>query len=565
MPIYSTSIVRNTTLAVLSTGLSLLVPLGSAHGQSQSSIAGASAGLTAGGELDNYLRYLQTIGRVPLGSWSLRGFSASEIDSLAAVQGVHPWSASWEFRRAAGARHVAVLPLAAAVRFNTTTPFGSNDGPIWAGRGATTSLQGGVVLAWGHISAVLDPIVFRAENRAFTLEPNGQTGSGRFADSDFPGRVDRPQRFGDGAYSRFDPGESTVRLDLFGVSAGFSSANQWWGPATVFPVILGNNAAGIPHVFLGTEHPTNIGLGKVQARVVYGLERQSDYSPVVGPDTFANGDQSGRRRFMSGLVVTFSPAPIPGLELGAARFFHQAWFGTIGSRELSSPFEGLLKKSIPQGVAVPGADTQDALKNQLASLFGRWVLPHSGFEVYAEYGHEDHNYDARDLIEEPDHSRIFMAGLRKVFLRNDSTFSAFRAEFIDASTPTLLRHRDEGLVYVHYPLKQGHTQDGQLLGADIGVGSPSGANLTWETFSPSGRATWYVQRVAQNNQQSFTAYGIATSRASHLLATLGYERRRFGSAADLVYGLALTEEKRGTGLPRETNVNAIVSFIVRLR
>ncbi|MGI8509531.1 MAG: capsule assembly Wzi family protein [Gemmatimonadaceae bacterium] len=562
MPIYSNPRRGNTTLIVctaVALAAMLAIPLHRASGHSGQSIDGARGGISAGGELDNYLRYLETLGRVPLRPWSLRTFSAATVDSLTTVSDAHPWAQSWIFQRATGSRHFAVLPVTAAVRFNSAFPYGSNDGPIWAARGATTSLQGGVALAWGPLSAVLDPMVFRAENRAFTLQPNGQSGIGRFANGDFPTEVDRPQRYGDGAYSKFDLGESTVRLDMFGVSAGITTANQWWGPATVFPVILGNNAPGVPQFFLGTEHPTNIWIGRVQARVVYGVERQSDFSPVVGPDTFVNGDLSGRRRFMSGLVATFTPAPIPALELGAARYFHQAWFGSIGSRELRSPFEGILKSSIPQGVAVPGADTQDALKNQLASVFARWVLPHSGFEVYGEYGHEDHNYDLRDLAQEPDHSRIAMAGLRKVFEHGGGKFSAFRAEFIDATSPSLLRHRAEGLIYVHYPLKQGHTQDGQLLGADIGVGSPAGANLAWESYSPSGRTTWYVQRVVQNNQATFIYSGIETVGASHLFGTVGYERHRFGSVADITYGASLTEGKRGPSLPRETNIGASIA------
>ncbi len=133
------------------------------------------------------------------------------------------------------------------------------------------------------------------------------------------------------------------------MSAGISTANQYWGPATVFPVILGNNAAGIPNVFIGTERPTNIGIGKVQAHVEYGIESQSNFSPVVGPDTFTNVNYPGTKRFMSGLVVTFSPAPIPGLELGAARFFHQAWTGHIGSSELRIAVRGVAEELASDG------------------------------------------------------------------------------------------------------------------------------------------------------------------------------------------------------------------------
>ena len=564
MPIYSSRLNCNTTRAALGAALLLVSIAGTVQAQSESSVDGARGGIPAGFELDDYVRNLQTVGRVPLGAWGLRPFSAPHVDSLTKPTGPHPWAASWMFRQGE-LRHFAVLPITATAGYNSAFPFGGNDGAVWAGRGLTTSLQGGIAAAWGPVTLVVNPIVFRAENAAFTLQPNGETGNGVFANGEAPNNVDLPQRFGNGAYSRFDWGQSTLRLDWLGLSAGISTANQYWGPATVFPVILGNNAAGVPHVFLGTKRPTNIGIGLMQARVVYGIERQSAFSPVVGPDTFVDVNSPGTRRFMSGLVVTFSPAPIPGLEFGAARFFHQAWTGHIGSAELSSPFEGLLKNSLPTGVAVAGTGNVDALKNQIASVFGRWVLPRSGFELYAEYGHEDHNANLRDLGSEPDHSRIVMAGFRKVFNGTDTTFSALRAEYIDGSDVTLARHRGEGAIYVHTVLRQGHTENGQLLGADIGVGSPAGANLSWDRYSPSGRTTLYLQRIVQNNQAPLLTSDNQTLIAQRLFATLGYERHRFGRTADLVYGAALTEGKRGTGLGRETNFSATVELVAHMR
>jgi hypothetical protein len=293
------------------------------------------------------------------------------------------------------------------------------------------------------------------------------------------------------------------------------------------------------------------------------MESQSAYSPVTGSDTFVDVTNPGTRRFMSGLIVTFSPEPIPGLELGAARFFHQAWSGQIDSKLLRTPFEGILKSSVPTGLAIPGFDDKDVLKNQLASVFGRWVLPHSGFEMYAEYGHEDHNADTRDFELEPDHSRIAMVGFKKVFVRRDSSFSAVRAEYIDGSDPTLGRNRGEGGVYVHSVIRQGHTENGQLLGADIGVGSPSGASITWDTYAPRGRSTWYLLRTTQDNSTGVTPLGTPSPGATRLLITIGYDRLSFKTRTDMTYGAALTEAKRAQGFPRQVNVSIHTAFGVR--
>src|SRR5678809_1637285 len=40
---------------------------------------------------DSYLRYLQTIGKVPEHPWSLRGFSERELDKLIPADSAHPW------------------------------------------------------------------------------------------------------------------------------------------------------------------------------------------------------------------------------------------------------------------------------------------------------------------------------------------------------------------------------------------------------------------------------------------------------------------------------------------
>jgi len=53
----------------------------------------------------------------------------------------------------------------------------------------------------------------------------------------------------------------------------------------------------------------------------------------------------------------------------------------------------------------PGSD-------QLFSLFARWVLPVYGVESYIEWGRADFPISVRDMLEQPDHSRAYTAGLQ---------------------------------------------------------------------------------------------------------------------------------------------------------
>src|SRR6185437_5572326 len=194
---------------------------------------------------------------------------------------------------------------------------------------------------------------FEAENAAFPLLSTGIPGE-PYWDAYHPGVIDHPQRFGPASYRRLDPGQSTVRLDLGPVAAELSTADQWWGPAQENPMILGDNAPGFPHGSLGTSHPLNVWIGTLHGRVVYGRLEQSAYSPDQASDSI---------RFMSGFVVEFTPRGVPGLELGATRFFHTAWpSGGLAHAPWSRPFEGILKNSL-ETATNPNGDDPD---NQLA-------------------------------------------------------------------------------------------------------------------------------------------------------------------------------------------------------
>src|SRR5690606_39168707 len=100
-------------------------------------------------------------------------------------------------------------------------------------------LQGGVAARYGPVSLTLAPLFFWAQNRGFDLLPNGRSGRLAFADPVSPGSIDLPQRFGDSPYARLDPGQSTLRVDLPFLAAGVSTADQYWGPALVHPLVLG--------------------------------------------------------------------------------------------------------------------------------------------------------------------------------------------------------------------------------------------------------------------------------------------------------------------------------------
>ena len=184
----------------------------------------------AGSELETYIRLLQIDGKAAFYPWSIRGFSPKEIDRLLAQPSDHPWAGHYDLAPSSGERFTFDLvrpTLTTSV--NSAFPWGANDGPVWAGRGVTASVQVGFAARYGPVSLTVAPTAFRSQNADFDLQGNGHDGDLQFAHGRFPTRIDRPQRFGSGPYSRIDPSQSTLRIDHPVVAFGASTANQYWG------------------------------------------------------------------------------------------------------------------------------------------------------------------------------------------------------------------------------------------------------------------------------------------------------------------------------------------------
>lgn len=512
---------------------------------------------------ENFLRYLQSVGQVPAYPWSSRGFGPGESEFLAAESTGRPRFPGLHHRKS-GKFSIRFLPIDGAVRFNSAFPYGSNDGAIWAGRGFTSSTSVGIVVTGGPISLVLDPVAFVAQNTSFELMATGQPGTGAFWNGVVIGAVDLPQRFGDKSYGRVDWGQTTLRGDILGLTAGVSTANLGWGPMQSYQFILGANAPGFSHAFLGTSRPVNVWLGRLHLRAIWGRLEQSDYSPVKGSEHYSSLIETGTLRFASGLVAMIQPRGIPGLEIGGGRFFHSLWPREgIPRSYLTKPLQSIIKKNVPLS---PGlADTRGGQDNQQASAFARWVFPSSGLEVYGEYGREDHNYDRRDFIQEPDHSRAYGLGLRKVMSADSGKVSAVSAESINYQLPTLARNRSEGGIYVHNPILQGHTSRGQPLGADAGVGTGAAFTLALDRFSNRGRSTYKLTRTVRQEVGTFYLSGVQNPRSTDVQISFGGEQVRYLSRLELSAGATLVREFNRDFRANAWNLNAIVGVRYHLR
>jgi hypothetical protein len=434
--------------------------------------------VSAGSEAERYLRVLEVAGLVRPTSWSVRPFSGFVVGNLVARSATHPWIGSLTAAPRGTFWVHAVEPELTGV-VNSRFPYGQNDGPIWAGRGLTASVLGGVEGGFGPLEFRLAPQVFGTQNASFPIAPNGLSGPQVYSDAKYGSSIDLPQRFGDGAYHRIDPGQSFAQVRLLGLAAGVSTGNEAWGPSAESPFLLGVNAAGFEHAFIGTDGPLDIGALRLSVRIIGGRLEQSAYAPVT--DT--------PRRYLSGAVASVAVSYLPGLEVGGARLFHNVWPDSgVSLSDLLSP---LIKNPFKVRLAAQLGNEGAEPDNQLASAFFRWNVQRAGLEVYGEMGREDNAFDTRDFLVEPDRDASYLLGFQRVWKRGDGSLLALRGEVLNSAPSHLVQTRVPAPAYIHAPIRQGHTQLGQVLGAPGGYGGGSGMiALEWLTASGRRTVTW---------------------------------------------------------------------------
>lgn len=478
-----------------------------AQWQSNTGPAGAALGAVVGGDVERYVRALAMAGVIKPVAWGARAFGPVELSELLSdtSSGAHPWQPAMQ---------KALVPRASLggmlfSSVNTGFPWGANDGAMWQGRGLTTALGGAATFRWGPVTAVAAPVVFWAQNASFPLIPQHIDGVSPYGEPQYAFVVDLPQRMGASAYHRFDAGESSIRLSLRTVNVGISTASLGWGTGEAFPAIFGSNAGGFPHLFFGTNGRGLAvpGFGRISGQYILGLLQQSAWSPVQGSETYVDVNQPGTQRLATGLSISFMPQFVSGLELGASRFFHSPYrAGSSRWNGWSKPFEGLFKKGLRTSPGT-GDPTGDA-DNQMASLFARWIFPRRGVEANLEIFREDHNWDSRDLAEEPENNSAVLASLRATTHRSASSIGILSFEYFDGDVRPIAQAREQEALYVHTGLRQGHTQRGQLLGAPMGVGAITSQRIAWERFDSASSLRMSIQRWQPRSRRHSDIQGL---------------------------------------------------------
>ncbi|WP_185958347.1 capsule assembly Wzi family protein [Fodinibius sediminis] len=389
--------------------------------------------------------------------------------------------------------------------YNNELPYGENNGAAWYGRGMNTEFQGGFHLTSHFLDINFRPHIIYQQNKKFRVprfvpvERDGDiryVAEGTLPEDTLAQRIDRPYRFGPDSYSTYDWGHSSVRFHAQGLELGLSSEPLWWGPGVQYALTMSNNAPGVPHAFLGTRAPFELpwNIGHLQLKWIWGWPRDSGY--------FDLGKRYQRKRFMNGLNIVYSPSFLPNFHVGTSRIIHQY----IPDEGLKAADYFAIFRSFPNPEEKVLDGFRDAShyqeKNALSSVFFRWVLPESDAEFYGEFYKEDHNWNFRDFLMEPQHGRAYTLGAQKILQSSWIDFVKVNAEINSLIPPRVDDVRPQTYYYTHKKVKQGHTNRGQVLGAAIGPGSSS-QYIGIDGYFKNGKVGIFAQRMVENDHLHF--------------------------------------------------------------
>lgn len=337
---------------------------------------------------------------------------------------------------------ITLLPFVLTQQFNSSKPFGWNDGPMMQTKNYQVMARPGVNIRFGVFEVQAAPEILYAGNQS---------------------------------YSKIFPGQSFLKAHLGPISVGVSSENLWWGPATNSSLLMSNNAPGFLHAFIGTNKPIKTPIGNIEFNLIGAKLNSNKKLPYENQHNQLNNINDDWR-YLNSYVISWQPKWVKGLFLGMTRSLQQ--YGAA----LQNQQSGFISKYLPVvGLAIQkqnnlGDDTLD--RDQLASVFLRWVLPKSNAEFYVEFGKNDYGSNIRDYTLAPSHSAAYTIGFRKLLPKTATNYIQFETEITQMSQSPDYLVRGAGNWYEHGQLVQGYTNNNQILGSRFGTNIQS-FSTTW--------------------------------------------------------------------------------------
>jgi hypothetical protein len=336
------------------------------------------------------------------------------------------------------------LPLQIGQKYNSLRPYGGNDGAMSYSTGYQFQISGGVFAQFKNLKLQLRPEYV-------------QTASGKYKLNNYWGQVNP-------VYKKFLLGNSSLRFDLGKLSMGVSTQNLWWGPGIYNSLLMSNNAQGFFHYSINSNRPIKNFLGTFQFQVI---------SATLTQDSLQGFENNGLRRrdinksdrVLSSLAVDYQPSFLKNISFGI-------------NRSLQSYKDRLPTDFVQKNIPVLGAffGSTDVIRDtfpqdQTVSIYTKWMFPKSHAELYYQFAYNDAKANWRDFWLDMSHSTAYILGFKKLFILKNEKYLDLGMEVMKlGQTPSYL-HRNAGNFYEHGQIREGYTNQNQIIGAGSGFGN----------------------------------------------------------------------------------------------
>ncbi len=421
---------------------------------------------------------------------------------------------------------VKLLPISIGNQLGSGNPY-PEGGKFIQAKGYQQWISAGIYGSIGPLSIQFQPELIFAQNKSYSSGFSKESG------------IEYVEFFGEGAYSKLLPGQSSIRLNYGAFSLGASTENIWWGPGQYNSLLFSNNAFGFQHLTLNTNKPAKTFLGSFEGQLILG--KLENFSPFVR-------DGKEDWRYVNGITISYQPKLLPGLFFGVSRVFQQYSSYNDKSFAYYFPlFEPFQKINLidPTSPDFNSTEYDDRLQSQQLTGFGRLVIPEAKAEFYFEYGRRDHAVDWREFLLNPEHARAYLVGFKKLLSLPNDAFFQINGEILQQqeSINILTRYGPSGRAsWASHDIQQGFTHRGQMLGPGVG---PSSNVQTLETSWVKGVKKLGIRWERLNRHQDVytkifndpSENGRWVDYSARLLADWKWDNLLVSSTVNLVYSL----------------------------
>ena len=385
---------------------------------------------------------------------------------------------------------------------NSDLPISFNDGNLYPASGWQERYSYGVNLKLLIFDINYQPEKLTVQNIRQEYYA-GNTLDGNFMFKYFgmiANQIDNFRQFGYEPIEETTLGQSRAGLKTKYIAAGISNENMWWGPGKRNSLVFTNNATGFKHYYLKSVEPIKTYIGNFEFSGVVGKLEPTKYTDIDQSlldicqpcKVFKNLDE----REIDGITINFQPKLVPGFYIGYA-YSRQFYRHSTNS---SGDTVNFFSKEIP--------------KQEIGSFFFRFSMPEDHAEFYGEMGMPGEAPWPWKFFKQRMRPAFVFGATKLVPLKLFDSYLSLNVEFTQLQ---LMNPRD--ILYEGYPwvggkpnswylstiVKQGWSNNGQLMGASIGPGSNNQSiSLSWN--KGYNKIGIFLARTVFNNDFYYSVY-----------------------------------------------------------